>query len=76
MRGAGWCYAEALAHYDGAILTNVRLEVQAGVGEPRFGGARPDDLAVDDGYVRLPDSPGIGFERKQSLYAVMRRLAE
>jgi len=39
-----------------------------------FGGFA-DDLRVDNGYVGLPDSPGVGFERKQALYDVMRRLA-
>jgi len=48
-------------------------ESYPGVFQP-FGGFA-DDLRVEDGYVRLPDSPGVGFERKQSLYAVMRRLA-
>jgi L-alanine-DL-glutamate epimerase-like enolase superfamily enzyme len=34
-----------------------------------------DGLAVEDGYVRLPDAPGIGFETKRELYAVMKELA-
>jgi L-alanine-DL-glutamate epimerase-like enolase superfamily enzyme len=40
-----------------------------------FGGFA-DGIAVEDGYVRLPDVPGIGFEAKRDLYAVMRELAE
>jgi L-alanine-DL-glutamate epimerase-like enolase superfamily enzyme len=48
-------------------------ESYPGVFQP-FGGFA-DDLRVEDGYVGLPDSPGIGFERKQALYQVMRRLA-
>jgi L-alanine-DL-glutamate epimerase-like enolase superfamily enzyme len=39
-----------------------------------FGGFA-DGIAVEDGYVRLPDDPGIGFEAKRDLYAVMRELA-
>ena len=38
-----------------------------GVFQP-FGGFA-DDVAVEDGYVALPDTPGIGFERKAELYA-------
>jgi L-alanine-DL-glutamate epimerase-like enolase superfamily enzyme len=40
-----------------------------------FGGFA-DGIAVEDGYVRLPDVPGIGFEAKGDLYAVMRELAD
>jgi L-alanine-DL-glutamate epimerase-like enolase superfamily enzyme len=34
-----------------------------------------DDAAVQDGYLELPDRPGIGFEAQNALYAVMRELA-
>jgi L-alanine-DL-glutamate epimerase-like enolase superfamily enzyme len=36
-----------------------------------FGGFA-DGIAVEDGYVRLPDAPGIGFEQKSSLIKAMR----
>ena len=36
-----------------------------------FGGFA-DDCPVDDGRVALPDVPGIGFERKADLWAVMK----
>jgi L-alanine-DL-glutamate epimerase-like enolase superfamily enzyme len=36
-----------------------------------FGGFA-DDIRVEDGYVRLPDAPGIGFEAKADLIAAMR----
>lgn len=39
-----------------------------------FGGFA-DGLAVKDGYVALPDMPGIGIEAKSALYALMRTLA-
>ena len=29
----------------------------------------------EDGYLKLPDRPGIGFEAQNTLYAVMRGLA-
>jgi L-alanine-DL-glutamate epimerase-like enolase superfamily enzyme len=34
-----------------------------------------DDRPVEDGYVAPSDAPGVGFERKAELYAVMRALA-
>jgi L-alanine-DL-glutamate epimerase-like enolase superfamily enzyme len=45
-------------------------ESYPGVFQP-FGGFA-DDLPVEDGYVRLPDTPGIGFERKRELIALLR----
>jgi L-alanine-DL-glutamate epimerase-like enolase superfamily enzyme len=29
---------------------------------------------VEDGYITMPDLPGIGFEGKSDLYKVMREL--
>jgi L-alanine-DL-glutamate epimerase-like enolase superfamily enzyme len=40
-----------------------------------FGGFA-DDCPVEDGFVRLPEIPGGGFEAKAALYRVMRPLAE
>jgi len=39
-----------------------------------FGGFA-DGTPVEQGYVRMPDAPGIGFEAKANLYAAMRNLA-
>jgi len=39
-----------------------------------FGGFA-DDTPVENGYVRMPEVPGVGFEAKANLYAVMRNLA-
>ena len=33
-----------------------------------------DDAQVEDGFIRLADRPGIGFEGQNELYAVMRTL--
>ena len=33
-----------------------------------------DDAKVENGYLRLPDRPGIGFEAQNALYAVMREV--
>jgi L-alanine-DL-glutamate epimerase-like enolase superfamily enzyme len=39
-----------------------------------FGGFA-DDARLENGYLRLPDRPGIGFEAQNELYAIMRELA-
>jgi len=49
-------------------------ESHPGVFQP-FGGFA-DDIAVENGHVALPDSPGIGFERKAALWAVLRTLTD
>ncbi|MBX3666206.1 MAG: mandelate racemase [Burkholderiales bacterium] len=33
-----------------------------------------DDAKVEDGWLKLPDRPGIGFEAQNALYAEMRKL--
>ena len=33
-----------------------------------------DDAKVEDGYLKLPDRPGIGFEAQNSLYAKMQEM--
>ena len=38
-------------------------------------GGFPDGVKVDNGYVNLPELPGIGFEGKADLYAEMKALA-
>ena len=34
-----------------------------------------DDARVEDGWLRLPDRPGIGFEAQNALYAIMKQMA-
>ncbi len=38
-----------------------------------FGGFA-DHIPVENGYVRLPDSPGVRFETKKDVYEVMRQV--
>ena len=35
-----------------------------------------DDAQVENGHIRLPERPGIGFEAQNALYAVMKNLAD
>ena len=48
-------------------------ESYPGIFQP-FGGFA-DDLPVENGYVGLPQTPGIGFERKPKLMEVFSRLS-
>jgi hypothetical protein len=48
-------------------------ESYPGIFQP-FGGFA-DGIDVVDGYVRLPEIPGIGFEAKAELIRLMRTLA-
>jgi D(-)-tartrate dehydratase len=34
-----------------------------------------DDAKLENGYLKLSDRPGIGFEAQSALYAIMRELA-
>ena len=34
-----------------------------------------DDAKVENGWLKLSERPGIGFEAQNALYAVMRELA-
>ena len=46
-----------------------RVRVLSGIFEP-FGGFA-DESAIEEGYVGLPEAPGIGLERKASLAPVL-----
>jgi L-alanine-DL-glutamate epimerase-like enolase superfamily enzyme len=49
-------------------------ESYPGVFQP-FGGFA-DGIAIENGYVALPDAPGIGFETKSDLFALMKSLSD
>ena len=40
-----------------------------------FGGFA-DDARLENGYLKLPDRPGIGFEAQNALYRIMRALTD
>jgi hypothetical protein len=39
-------------------------------------GGFPDGVTVEDGYITMPELPGIGFEGKSDLYRAMRALTD
>ena len=76
----GWSRRTVVPHGGHQISLNMAAglglggnESYPGVFQP-FGGFA-DTIPVENGYVALPDAPGIGFEEKAALYAVMRELA-
>ena len=76
----GWSRRTVVPHGGHQLSLNMAAglglggnESYPGVFQP-FGGFA-DDIPVEDGYVRLPETPGIGFEEKAALYSVMRELA-
>jgi L-alanine-DL-glutamate epimerase-like enolase superfamily enzyme len=77
----GWSRRRLIPHGGHLFAVHIALglgtggnESYPGVFEP-FGGF-PEKVRVEDGYVRLPDAPGIGYEAKADLYAVLRSVAE
>jgi L-alanine-DL-glutamate epimerase-like enolase superfamily enzyme len=80
LREHGWSWRTVVPHGGHQLSLNMAAglglggnESYPGIFQP-FGGFA-DDIPVVDGYVTLPDAPGIGFEEKAALSAVMRELA-
>lgn len=81
LREHGWSWRTVVPHGGHQISLNMAAglglrgnESYPGIFAP-FGGFA-DDIPVIDSYVALPDTPGIGFERKGPLIKVLRALAE
>jgi D(-)-tartrate dehydratase len=75
----GWSPRRVIPHGGHQMSLNMAAglglggnESYPGIFQP-FGGFA-DGIAVVDGYVRLPEIPGIGFEAKGELIALMRSL--
>ncbi|RZJ00883.1 MAG: mandelate racemase [Brevundimonas sp.] len=75
----GWSSRRVVPHGGHQMSLNIAAGLHLGGNESYpdvfqpFGGFA-DHLRVEEGYVGLPDIPGIGFEAKSALYAVMREL--
>ncbi len=76
----GWSARRCVPHGGHQFALNIAVGLGLGGNEsyPQvfqpFGGFA-DGCPVENGYVRLPDIPGVGFEAKANLYAVMKPLA-
>ncbi len=77
----GWSSRRVVPHGGHQMSLNIAAGLHLGGNESYpdvfkpFGGVA-DGVAVEDGHVGLPDIPGIGFEAKADLYAVMRPLLD
>lgn len=77
----GWSSRRVVPHGGHQMSLNIAAGLHLGGNESYPDVFRPfcgfaDTIRVENGYVALPDTPGIGFETKSDLFAVMRRLAE
>jgi L-alanine-DL-glutamate epimerase-like enolase superfamily enzyme len=76
----GWSSARCIPHGGHQMSLNIAAGLGLGGNESYpdlfqpYGGF-PDGVRVEDGYVTMPDLPGIGFEGKSDLYAEMKALA-
>jgi len=75
----GWSSRNCIPHGGHQMSLNIAAglklygnESYPGVFQP-FGGFA-DGHAVEDGFVTLPDSPGVGFEAKKNLYDLLKTL--
>ncbi len=77
----GWSWRQVVPHGGHQMSLNIAAglglggnESYPGVFQP-FGGFA-DSIPIEDGYSRLPDAPGVGFELKHELISLMRTVAE
>ncbi|MNL72477.1 hypothetical protein D3C87_1977940 [compost metagenome] len=76
----GWSASRCIPHGGHQMSLNIAAGLGLGGNESYpdlfqpFGGF-PDGVNVDNGYLTMPDLPGIGFEGKADLYAVMQTLS-
>jgi D(-)-tartrate dehydratase len=80
MAELGWSPRRVVPHGGHQMSLNMAAglglggnESYPGIFQP-FGGFA-DDLPVEDGYVALPQTPGIGFERKPELFRLLADLS-
>jgi L-alanine-DL-glutamate epimerase-like enolase superfamily enzyme len=81
MKDLGWSSRRVVPHGGHQMSLNIAAGLHLGGNESYpdvfqpFGGFA-DGIRVENSYVGLPDIPGVGFEAKSALYAVMRELGE
>ncbi len=77
VRGHGWSPRRCIPHGGHQMSLNIAAGLGLGGNESYpdlfqpFGGF-PDGVRVEDGRVRMHDSPGIGFEDKSDLFRVLQ----
>ncbi|WP_412557655.1 mandelate racemase/muconate lactonizing enzyme family protein [Thalassospira sp. MIT1370] len=77
----GWSPKRCIPHGGHQMSLNIAAGLGLGGNESYpdlfqpYGGF-PDSVKVEQGYITMPELPGIGFEGKSDLISVMRELAE
>jgi L-alanine-DL-glutamate epimerase-like enolase superfamily enzyme len=80
LRENGWSPSRCVPHGGHQMSLNIAAGLGLGGNESYpdlfqpYGGF-PDGVKVDNGYITMPELPGIGFEGKADLYAEMKKLA-
>jgi L-alanine-DL-glutamate epimerase-like enolase superfamily enzyme len=80
LRQHGWSPSRCIPHGGHQMSLNIAAGLGLGGNESYpdlfqpYGGF-PDGVKVDNGYITMPDLPGIGFEGKSDLIAEMRKLS-
>jgi D(-)-tartrate dehydratase len=80
VKAAGWSPARCIPHGGHQMSLNIAAGLGLGGNESYpdlfqpYGGF-PDEVRVENGTIRMPELPGIGFEGKSDLIRVMRELA-
>jgi L-alanine-DL-glutamate epimerase-like enolase superfamily enzyme len=80
LRQHGWSPLRCIPHGGHQMSLNIAAGLGLGGNESYpdlfqpFGGF-PDGVKVENGYITMPDLPGIGFEGKSDLYKVMKELS-
>jgi L-alanine-DL-glutamate epimerase-like enolase superfamily enzyme len=81
LRQHGWSPSRCIPHGGHQMSLNIAAGLGLGGNESYpdlfqpFGGF-PDGVRVENGYVTMPELPGIGFEGKSDLYRLMRELSD
>jgi D(-)-tartrate dehydratase len=81
LRQHGWSTRRCIPHGGHQMSLNIAAGLGLGGNESYpdlfqpYGGF-PDGVEVKDGYITMPELPGIGFEGKADLYREMRKLGE
>jgi len=77
----GWSPRRVVPHGGHQMSLNIAAGLHLGGNESYPGVFQPfggfaDGIAVENGYVGLPDAPGVGFETKSDLFKLMKSLSD
>jgi len=76
----GWSTRRVIPHGGHQMSLNIAAGLHLGGNESYPGVFQPfggfaDGIAVENGYVELPDVPGVGFETRAELYNLMKSIS-